>query len=329
VLSPIYETDFCKFSFGFRPGRSQHQALDTLAVALTSGRLNWVLDADIRGFFDNIDHAWMIKFLSHRIGDQRVRRHVTKWLRAGVFEDGEILSADYGTPQGGSISPLLANIYLHYAFDIWAHNWRCKSATGAMLVVRFADDAVICFERREDAERFLAEMRKRLDRFHLELNMDKTRLIEFGHTALRNCEASGTARPDTFNFLGFTHYCSRTRKGRFVVKRQTAKKKMQAKLAEIRKELRKRLSDPIPDVGLWLGKVLRGHYAYYGVPFNAQSLAAFRYHVTCCWKRSLIRRSHKGRQRNNWERMNYLVQRYLPAPRICHPYPNERPGVII
>jgi len=329
VLSAIYETDFCKFSFGFRPGRSQHQALDTLAVGLSAGRLNWVLDADIRGFFDNIDHDWLLKFIKHRIADKRVWRHIKKWLQAGVLEDGEVHTAEYGTPQGGSISPLLANIYLHYAFDTWAHNWRCKVATGEMLIVRFADDAVICFEHREDAERFLGEMRERLSRFHLELNMDKTRLIEFGLKALRDREARGEGSPETFDFLGFTHYCSRTRKGRFAVKRQTARKKMQAKIAEIRKELRRRMHEPVCEVGRWLGKVLMGHYQYYAVPNNFPKLSAFRDHLLRAWKSILARRSQKGGTRNTWERMTYLATRYLPLPRILHPYPDQRLRVTI
>jgi len=327
VLSAIYETDFCKFSFGFRPGRNQHHALNMLAGGLSAGRLNWVLDADIRGFFDNIDHGWMMRFIKHRIADKRVWRHIKKWLQAGVLEDGEVRIAEYGTPQGGSISPLLANIYLHYAFDVWAHNWRCKEATGEMLAVRFADDAVQCFEHREDAERFLEEVRERLSRFHLELNMDKTRLIEFGLKALREREAEGTGRPETFDFLGFTHYCSRTRNGRFVVKRQTSRKKMQAKLAEIRKELRRRLHHPVHEVGQWLARILAGHYQYYAVLFNFPKLSAFRHQVLCAWKRTLARRSQKAK--DTWERAKQLGSKYLPAPRIIHPHPDRRLNVSI
>jgi RNA-directed DNA polymerase len=329
VLRGIYETDFRAFSFGFRPGRSQHQALDYLAVGLMQGRLNWVLDADIRGFFDNIDHEWLLTFVKHRIADKRVWRHIKKWLQAGVLEDGIVRKVEYGTPQGGSISPLLANIYLHYAFDIWAEIWRRKEATGEMRIVRFADDAVICFENREDAERFLAAMRERLGRFHLELNMEKTRLIEFGLKALRDRESRGEGPPATFDFLGFTHYCSRTRKGRFVIKRQTARRKMTAKLKEIRMELRRRLNDSIRDVGRWLGRVLRGHYEYYAVPFNYPKLAAFRHQVVRIWKWILSRRSHKGKVRNTWERMLNLAKRYLPPPKIRHPYPEQRMRVMI
>ncbi|MGO8672874.1 MAG: group II intron reverse transcriptase/maturase [Capsulimonadaceae bacterium] len=324
VLSAIYEADFRNFSYGFRPGLSQHHALDRLAASLSKGQLNWVLDADIRGFFDNIDHGWLLKFIKHRIADKRIWRHIQKWLQAGVFEDGEVRVAEYGTPQGGSISPLLANIYLHYAFDNWANVWQHKEATGEMLIVRFADDVVVCFEHQEDAERFLRGMRERLEKFHLELNMEKTHLIEFGLEALRSREVRGEGSPETFNFLGFTHYCSRTRKGRFVVKRQTARKKMQAKLVDIRKELRRRLHDPIPEVGQWLGRVLNGHYQYYAVPFNSEKLASFRYQVLTSWKQMLARRSQRGKARNTWERAAYLAKRYLPYPRILHPYPEQR-----
>jgi len=324
VLNAIYETDFHDFSYGFRPGRSQHDALDRLAVSLKAGRLNWVLDADIRGFFDNIDHGWLLKFIKHRTADKRVWRHVQKWLQAGVLEDGKVSVAEYGTPQGGSISPLLANIYLHYAFDNWAKIWQRKEATGEMLIVRFADDVVICFEHREDADRFLAAMAERLCKFHLELNMEKTHLIEFGLKALRDRQARGEGSPETFDFLGFTHYCSRTSKGRFEVKRQTARKKMQAKLKEIRTELRRRLHAPICEVGKWLGTVLNGHYQYYGVPFNFRKLAAFRQHVLRIWKHTLSRRGQRGTARNTWERASYLAKRYLPLPRILHPYPNQR-----
>ena len=325
VLGAIYETDFLNFSYGFRPGRSQHDALDALTVAIQQRPLNWVLDADIRGFFDNIDHEWLMKFVEQRIADKRVLRHIRKWLQAGVFEDGEVRVAEFGCPQGGSISPLLANIYLHYAFDIWAHNWRCKEAAGDMQLVRFADDVVVCFEHREDAERFLSAMHERLSRFHLELNMEKTRLIEFGRKAHQSRKNRGEGSPETFDFLGFTHYCGKTLKGTFVVKRQTARKKMRAKLQELRQELRKRMHDPVHEVGNWLGRVLEGHYRYYGVPFNYDRLAAFRYHVLMRWKRTLARRSQKAK--DTWARAKYLANRYLPRPRILHPYPCSRFGV--
>jgi RNA-directed DNA polymerase len=322
VLQAIYEPDFHDFSYGFRPGRKQHDALDALVCGIEGRPLNWVLDADIRGFFDNIDHEWLLTFLKHRIADKRVWRHIKKWLQAGVLEDGIIQAADYGTPQGGSISPLLANIYLHYAFDNWANVWRRKEAIGEMLIVRFADDVVDCFEYREDAERFLAAMQERMGRFHLELNMDKTHLLEFGHWATATRKHRGDGKPETFDFLGFTHCCGKTRQGKFVVRRQTAKKKMQAKLQEVRKELRQRLSQPVHQVGEWLGRVLEGHYQYYAVPFNYPKLSAFRHHVKCTWKRALERRSQKGKA--TWARMDYLSKRYLPQPRILHPFPLQR-----
>jgi group II intron reverse transcriptase/maturase len=322
VLQTIYEADFHDFSYGFRPGRSQHQALDTLAVGIRQRPLNWVLDADIRGFFDNIDHEWLMAFIKHRIADKRVWRHIQKWLHAGVFEDGEVRSAEYGTPQGGSISPLLANIYLHYAFDNWANRWRGTEATGDMQIVRFADDVVVSFEHREDAERFLAGMQERLRRFHLELNMEKTRLIEFGRNARQARRDRGEGSPATFDFLGFTHYCGQTRNGGFLVKRQTARKKMKAKLQELGKELRKRMHDPVHMVGAWLGRVLEGHYQYYAVPFNFPKLAAFRNHLLMRWVKTLGRRSQKAKTTR--ESIQYLSRRYLPQPRILHPYPEQR-----
>jgi RNA-directed DNA polymerase len=325
VLQAIYEVDFHDFSYGFRPKRSQHMALDTLAVNIRKRALNWVLDADIRGFFDNIDHEWLMKFVKHRIADKRVWYHLQKWLNAGVFEDDKFQISEYGTPQGGSISPLLANIYLHYAFDNWAYLWRHKEAIGDMLIVRFADDIVMCFEYREDAEHFLAAMQERMERFHLELNMEKTQLLEFGGNAPQTRGGREPGKPQTFDFLGFTHYCGQTRSGRFVVKRQTARKKMRAKLQELRKELRKRLHDPVPEVGRWLDRVLKGHYNYYAVPFNFPMLGAFRNHVLCAWKRTLARRSQKARI--TWEHASYLGAKYLTMPRILHPYPEARKGV--
>jgi len=325
VLGAIYETDFHDFSYGFRPGRSQHQALDTLAVGLRYRPLNWVLDADIRGFFDNIDHACLMKFIKHRIADKRVWRHIQKWLYAGVYEEERVYKAEYGTPQGGSISPLLANIYLHYAFDNWANRWRGTKATGDMQIVRFADDVVVSFEHREDAERFLVGMQERLRRFHLELNMEKTRLIEFGRKARQARQDRGEGSPETFDFLGFTHCCGQTRNGGFVVKRQTARKKMKAKLQELAKEIRKRMHDPVHVVGAWLGTVLEGHYQYYAVPFNFPKLAAFRNRLLLRWVKTLARRSQKAKTTR--ESIQYLSRRYLPRPRILHPYPEQRLGV--
>ena len=324
VLQAIYETDFKGFSYGFRPGRSQHNALDALFVGLM-GKVSWVLDADLRSFFDTIDHGWLLKFVEHRIADKRVLRHIKKWLNAGILEDGQIRQADYGTPQGGSISPLLANIYLHYSQDVWASIWRKRRARGEMLIVRFADDSVFGFQYKSDALLFQGEMRKRLSRFHLELNAEKTRLIEFGRFAAATRAGRGDGKPETFDFLGFTHICGTKRNGKFTVLRQTKRKRMQSKLKEIKIELRRRLHAPINEVGQWLQSVLLGHYRYYGVPCNYVSLAVFRTQVFKLWKRSLERRSQKGKC--TWDRMDRLRARWLPPPRITHPYPEQRLSV--
>ena len=248
VLNAIYETDFLGFSYGFRPGRSPHHALDALYVGIMRKRMNWVLDADVCGFFDAIDHKWLLKFIEHRIADPRVIRHLKKWLKAGIVEDGKRTEIESGTPQGGSVSPVLANVYLHYVFDLWADQWRRRHARGDVIIVRFADDFTVGFEFREDAERFLADLRDRFHTFHLELHPDKTRLIEFGRYAARDRKRRGEGKPESFDFLGFTHTCDRTRNGRFIVLRQTMRKRMQAKLREIARELRYRLHEPVPVV---------------------------------------------------------------------------------
>jgi RNA-directed DNA polymerase len=322
VLNNIYETDFKGFSYGFRPGRSQHNALDALAVGIKTQKVHWVLDADIRGFFDAIDHDWLIKFIEHRIADQRVVRHIKKWLNAGVLEDGELTRADEGTPQGGSASPLLANIYLHYAFDLWAEQWRRQPGRGNVVIVRFADDIVVGFQSRRDALQFQKEVKERLERFNLELHAEKTRLIEFGRFAAVNRKERGDGKPATFDFLGFTHVCGVTRKGKFIVLRHTMRKKMQRKLQELKKELRKRMHVPIPDTGKWLRSVLIGHDRYYGVPLNMRKLKAFRYQLLCLWGNTLRRRSQ--RRRKLWERMTLLAGRWFPEPRIYHAYPEQR-----
>jgi len=321
VLNCIYETDFKGFSHGFRPKRSQHNALDALMVGITRRKVSWVLDADIRGFFDAIDHAWLTKFIEHRIADQRVLRHVRKWLNAGVLEDGELTWAEKGTPQGGSISLLLANIYLHYVFDLWADKWRRQTGRGEVIIVRYADDIVVGFQNRTDAEQFQQDLTERLRRFKLELHAEKTRLIEFGRFAADNREERGDGKPETFNFLGFTHMCGKTRKGKFTVLRQTMQKKMQRKLQELKEELRKRMHWSIPEVGKWLRVVLQGHYRYYGVPNNTRKLSAFRYHLRCYWGQVLRRRSQ--RQRMTWDRIERLALRWLPPPRIYHQYPED------
>ena len=322
VMGAIYEADFKGFSYGFRPGRGQHNALDAVTVAIHRRKVSGVLDADIRGFFEAIDHEWLVKFVEHRIADQRIIRQLRKWLKAGVLEDGNLRYAECGTPQGGSISPLLANLYLHYVLDLWVDWWRRTQTDKDVVIVRYADDFIIGFQVRADAERFLRELRERLLKFGLELHDDKTRLIEFGRFAAGTRERLGKGKPETFNFLGFTHRCAKTRKReQFVVVRKTMRKKMQAKLHDLKRELRKRLHDPVPEVALWLGSVLRGHYAYYGVPFNGRALSSFRRQVVRLWFKALRRRSQKTKL--TWERMQRL-QKYLPQPRIVHLHPGER-----
>lgn len=322
VLNAIYEVDFMGFSYGFRPGRSQHNALDAVTVGIERQKVSWLLDADIRGFFDAIDHGWLVKFIEHRIADKRVIRHIKKWLNAGVLEDGKRTQVREGAPQGGSISPLLSNIYLHYVFDLWVHRWRQTRADGEIIVVRFADDFIVGFECKSDAERFLSDLRDRFSTFNLELHPDKTRLLEFGRFAAKNRRKRDEGKPETFAFLGFTHICSRTRKGRFTVRRKTKRKKMLAKLDSLKSEIRKRMHKPISEVGAWLGSVLRGHYNYYAVPRNYPSLSVFRYRIVKMWKHALSRRSQKGRI--DWKRMNRIAKRCLPSPRIVHPYPGQR-----
>jgi group II intron reverse transcriptase/maturase len=327
VLNAIYETDFLGFSYGFRPGRSQHDALDALYAGMLTKKVNWVLDADIRGFFDAIDHGWLVKFVEHRIADRRVVRLIQKWLNAGVLEDGTRTRSEQGTPQGGSVSPLLANIYLHYAFDLWVRRWRRTQARGDVIVVRYADDIVVGFQHKSDAERFWAELAGRFSKFALELHPDKTRLIEFGPFAASNRKRLGQGKPETFDFLGFTHICGKKRSnGMFTVLRQTMRVRLQAKLKQVKIELRRRLHDPVPEVGRWLRSVVGGHVRYYGVPMNARALGVFRHQVAWLWYRSLRRRSQKTRL--TWERMRRLIDRWLPPARVCHPYPLRRLGVI-
>jgi group II intron reverse transcriptase/maturase len=326
VLNAIYETDFLGFSHGFRPKRSQHHALDALYTGLLTRKVNWVLDADIRGYFDAIDRGWLVKFVEHRIADRRVVRLIQKWLNAGVLEDETRTWSETGTPQGGSASPLLANVYLHYVFDLWVQRWRRTQARGDVIVVRFADDIILGFQYRSDAARFRNELAERFRKFGLELHPDKTRLLEFGPYAAENRRRCGGGKPATFDFLGFTHICGKKRSGRFTVLRQTKRKRLQAKLAEVKVELQRRLHDPVPKVGAWLRSVVEGHIRYYGVPMNYPALALFRYRVGWLWHRALSRRSQTGRVR--WDRMTRLIQHWLPPARICHPYPLRRLGVI-
>lgn len=320
VLNQVYEVDFLGLSYGFRPGRSQHDASAALCVGIEYSRVGWVLDADIRGFFDAIDHDWMLKFVEHRIGDRRVLRLIQKWLKADVLEDGKRMRRDVGSPQGGSVSPLLANIYLHYAFDLWAHHWR-RQCRGDVRIIRFADDIVVCFQHRKEAEQFETALRDRLARFGLDLHPDKTRLIEFGWFAAERRARRGLGKPETFNFLGFTHLCTKSRKGHFRVERRTMSERKRTKLTELNVTLRRRRHAPIPVIGKWLRSVLEGHYRYYGVPLNYRSLARFRKEVIRLWRLALLRRSQKGDI--SWARMERLGQRWLPTPRIYHRFPSE------
>ena len=327
VLNAIYETDFLGFSYGFRPGRSPHHALDALYTGLLTRKVNWVLDLDIRGFFDGISHEWLVRFVEHRIADRSVVRLIQKWLRAGVLEDGKHLRVEEGTPQGGSASPLLANIYLHYVFDLWVQAWRRKRAHGDVIVVRFADDIVLGFQVKSDAEQFWAELTERFRKFALELHPVKTRLLEFGPFAVASRKRRGEGKPETFNFLGFTHICGKKRSnGMFTVVRQTIRKRLQAKLSEVKTELRRRLHHPVPEVGQWLRSVVSGHFRYYGVPMNAPALHIFRFQIGWLWHRALSRRSQNGRIL--WDRMRRLINRWLPPVRIYHDYPLRRLGVV-
>jgi RNA-directed DNA polymerase len=322
VLNAIYEQDFLGFSYGFRPGRSQHDALDALSVGITRKRVNFVLDADVSDFFTGLDQGWMLRFLELRIADKRVLRLIQKWLRAGVIEDGEWSATEAGTAQGASASPLLSNVFLHYVFDLWADQWRRRHARGDVILVRFADDFLAGFEHREDAERFLADLRGRFAEFGLGLHPEKTRLIEFGRYAARDREARGLRKPETFEFLGLTHICAKDRHGRFKLKRVTSKKKMRAKLKSVKAEMRRRMHLPIPEQARWLAGVLQGHYIYYAVPDNSEALQCFRRQVLRHWRKALGRRSQKGRI--PWERMYRLADRWLPKPRILHPWPSVR-----
>lgn len=323
ILTAIWEPEFMGFSYGFRPGRGPHDALDALAVGIQQRRINWVLDADIRGFFDAISHEWLLKFVEHRIGDRRLTALIEKWLKAGVMEAGEWRASEEGTPQGGVVSPVLANIYLHYVFDLWVQRWRTRQVRGAMIVVRYADDFVVGFEHRDEAERFWGELRERLAQFDLQLQEEKTRLIEFGRNAAQNRQQRGERKPETFNFLGFTHICGKTRKGGFQLQRKTMRKRLQAKLKELKREFRRRLQDPLKEQGKWLHSVLLGHYRYYGVPLNSQAIASMAHRVQRQWLQALRRRSQKaGRLR--WDRFKRITAKWIPAPRICHPFPDAR-----
>lgn len=323
VLTPIYETEFLGFSYGFRPGRNQHQALDAVVVGTQKKRVNWVLDADIKAFFDTVEHAWMLRFLEHRIGDRRILRLIGKWLTAGVVEQGCKTDVRVGTPQGAVISPLLANVYLHYVFDLWANRWRGRHAKGDVMIVRYADDSVLGFESKTDVDRFLEDLRTRFAKFGLTLNEDKTRVLQFGRFAAQAREKQGLTKPPTFDFLGFTHICGRSRlNGWFQLKRFTSAKRMRVRLKAIREALTRRMHEPIPVVGHWLRRVVQGYFNYHAVPGNVNRLSSFRKEVARAWLHVLRRRGQRGRM--PWCRFNALVGRYLPRARVLHPHPHER-----
>ena len=322
VLNAIYEGDFLGFSYGFRPGRGPHDALDALVVGIADRKVNWVLDADIRDFFGCVSQSWLIRFLEHQIGDQRIIRLVRKWLRAGILEDGVVSVSDKGTGQGSVISPLLANVYLHYVLDLWAERWRRHEAAGDMIIVRYADDLVVGFEHEADANRFLDAMRARFEEFTLSLHPDKTRLIEFGRHATANRERRGLGKPDTFDFLGFTFISGKSRQGKFLIHRKSRRDRVQAKLTEIKAELRQRMHEPIRETAEWLKQVVTGYFQYHAVPTNGPALGAFRHHVIDLWRRVLRRRGQKHQM--TWRRIGKLADDWLPKPRILHPWPNQR-----
>jgi group II intron reverse transcriptase/maturase len=322
VLSAIFEEEFLGFSYGFRPKRSQHDALDALIVGISTKKVNFILDADIRSFFTEVSQEWVVRFMEHRIGDTRILRLVQKWLRAGVLEDGIVTIEEKGTGQGSVISPLLANVYLHYVFDLWAERWRRREATGDMIMVRYADDLVVGFQHENDARRFWDAMRERLREFSLSLHPDKTRLIEFGRFAAQHCKKRGLSKPETFKFLGFVLICGKSRRGDFQIKRKSRRDRMRTKLREIKEALRRRMHRSIPETGQWLAQVVAGYFAYHAVPTNSPAIAAFRYHVVILWHRQLLRRSQRARL--VWTQMAKLADEFLPKPRILHPWPSVR-----
>ena len=323
VLNAIYEADFLGFSYGFRPGRSQHDALDALAAVLYCRDVLWVLDADIEAFFDTVDHERLIELMEKRIGDRRILRLIRKWLKAGIEEaDGTIVPTTQGVPQGAVISPLLANIYLHYAFDLWAHWWRRHHAKARVNIIRYADDIICCFAYDNEAQTFLAAMRERLEGYSLKLHPEKTRLLLFGPKAREICKRDGGGKPGTFNFLGFTHLCGRKRNGQYLLMRKTRSDRMRMRLKTIKEGLRSMINESIAEQGKWLQQVVRGYFNYHAVPTNSRALKAFRYHVVNLWRRTLRRRSQHDC--TTWEKIARLEQQWLPKVRILHDWPNHR-----
>ena len=322
VMNAIYEVDFLGFSYGFRPKRRQHDALDALATAIQRKKVNWVLDADIRGYFDAIDHGRLMQLVAHRIADRRVLRLIQKWLSAGVMEEGRWTESVEGTPQGATVSPLLANIYLHYVLDCWLHDWRKTRARGDVVAVRYADDFIVGFQYQSDAEAFLEQLRERLRSFSLELHPEKTRLIEFGRFAAERRARQQKGKPETFNFLGFTHICGKTRQGSFQLRRRTMKQRLQRKLLEVKKELRQRQHHPVNKQGRYLRDVVRGFFQYHAVPTNFRALRSFRTAIERLWRSTLLARSQKDR--TSWTRTKALSERWLPPAAIQHPWPTAR-----
>jgi len=323
VLNQIYETDFADFSYGFRENRSQHDALDALYVGITSRKINWILDADIKGFFDNLNHEMLLNLLKKRIGDKRVLRLISKWLKTGYIEDGKRIRQETGTPQGSVISPLLANVYLHYVLDTWAACWRRTKAKGDMIIVRYADDFVIGFQYHEEAETFLADLEQRLSSYELTLHPKKTRLIEFGRYAASNRKRKGKGKPETFDFLGFTHMCTTNRKGYFFLRRKTIRKRFKKKLEAVKGELKKKMHAKLNVTGKWLAAVITGHVNYYGVPGNMDTVKEFYKQCMRHWLRTLRRRSQKGK-RLTWEKFQRITEKLIPRPRLVHPFPEQR-----
>jgi group II intron reverse transcriptase/maturase len=323
VLQQIYEVDFLGFSYGSRPGRSQHNALDAVYVAITQKKVSWVLDVDIRKFYDSLDHEWLMKFVGHRVTDQRILRLLRKFLRAGVSEDGEWSKTVVGTPQGAVISALLANVFLHYTLDLWVEQWRSRYARGEVYIVRYADDFVMGFQYRSDAEQFQTELKERLAKFSLEMHEGKTKLIEFGRFAIEDRKKHGEGKPETFDFLGFTHICARKKNGRFTIYRKTITKRLRDKIKKVREILLRKRHRPVSEQGAWLRAVMQGHFNYYGVPGNRKALDTFRKQIQQSWLQALRRRSQKARSLT-WERMKKLIGTWLPTARVVHPYPNQR-----
>src|SRR6267142_898897 len=318
----LLREEFLGFSYGFRPKRGQHDALDALVVGITDKKVNFILDADVRSFFDEVSQHWLIHFVEHRVGDPRIIRLIQKWLKVGVLGDGVVAVSDKGTGQGSVISPLLANVYLHYVFDLWAERWRRREATGGMMIVRYADDIVVGFAHEVDARRFWDAMRKRFEEFALSLHPEKTRLIEFGRQAADRRDRRGLGKPETFNFLGFTHICGRSRHGKFLLKRKSRRDRMRGKLKEIKEEMRRRMHQSIPEQGRWLAQVVRGYFAYHAVPTNSAAIGTFRHHVVDLWRCSLSRLSQRGGI--TWQRIKQIADDWLPQPRILHPWPQQR-----